>query len=135
MRMLYPRINVNRVSKATFTFSYMQTITLYQLSDETLNGSYVFLHFIRRRLLSPHPPHLRMLSAPPSSFFKQSSNIGIGSKIVKKDSIQTAIKFGLAVSESSTKISKFHAPTVSEHKFHKGRIENWPPIEFKLEFP
>ena len=82
IRMLYPRINVNR--KATFTFSYMQTITLYQLSDETLNGSYVFLHFSRCGLLSPHPPHLRMLSAPPSSFFKQSSNIGIGSKIVKK---------------------------------------------------
>ena len=76
-----------------------------------------------------------MLSASPSSFFKQSSPIGIGTKTVSKDSIRTTIEFRLPVSESSTKILKFHAPTDSEHKFHKTRIENWPPVEFKLEFP
>ena len=76
-----------------------------------------------------------MRCASPSSFFKQSSHIGIGTKMVKKDSIQTVIKLGPAVSESSTKISKFHAPTTPENKFHKVRVENWPPIEFKLEFP
>ena len=76
-----------------------------------------------------------MLFASPSSFFKQSSHIGIDTKIINKDSIWTAIELGLPVSESSTKISKFHAPTDSEHKFHKARIESWPPIEFKLGFP
>ena len=76
-----------------------------------------------------------MLSASPSSFFKQSSHIRIGTKIVKKDSIRTAIELGPAVSESSTKISKFHAPAASEYQFHKVRIENWPPIEMKLDFP
>ena len=81
------------------------------------------------------PPHLIILSASPSSFFKQSSHVGIGTKIVSKDSIRTAIEFGPPVPESSTKISKFHAPTDSEHKFHKVRIENWSPIEFKLGFP
>ena len=76
-----------------------------------------------------------MLFASPSSFFKQSLHIGIVRKVVNKDSIRTAIELGLLVSESSTKISKFHAPTDSEHKFHKARIENWPPIAFKLGFP
>ena len=71
----------------------------------------------------------------PSLFFKQSSHIGIGTKIVSKDSIGAVIELGPPVSESSTKISKFHAPTDSEHKFHKARIENLPPIEFKLGFP
>ena len=80
--------------------------------------------FFPRRLLPPHPPHLIILPASPSSFFKQSSHIGIGTKIVNKDSIRTAIELGPPVSESSTKISKFHAPTDSEHKFHKARIEN-----------
>ena len=76
-----------------------------------------------------------MLSASPSSFFKQSSRIVIGRQIANKDSIQTAIELGLPVLESSTKISKFYAPTDSKHKFHKARIENWPPIEFKLGVP
>ena len=30
-------------------------------------------------------------------------------------------------------ISKFHALTDSEHKFHKARIENWLSIGFELE--
>ena len=76
-----------------------------------------------------------MFSASPSSFFKQKLHIGNGTKIVNKDSIQTAIKLGPPVSESSTKISKFDASTDSEQKFHKARIENWPHIEFKLGFP
>ena len=76
-----------------------------------------------------------MRPASPSSFFKQSLHKVIGTKIGNKDSIQTVIEIGPPVSQSSTKISKFHAPTDSEQKFHKARIENWPPIEFKLGFP
>ena len=106
----------------------METITLYQRSDEILNGSKIILHFFPCRLLPPNPPHLIMLSASSSSFSKQSSHIGIGTKIINKE-------LEPPVSESSIKISKFHAPTDSEHKFHKTRTENWPPLEFKLEFP
>ena len=49
--------------------------------------------------------------------------------MVNKDSIQIAMELGPPVLESSTKISKLHGPIDSEHKFHKARIENWPPIE------
>ena len=87
-------------------------------------GHKFFFIFFPCRLLPSHPPNLIILSAYLSSFFKQRSHIGIGAKIVNKDSIRTAIKLGQPVSESSTKISKFHAPTDSEHKFHKARIEN-----------
>ena len=76
-----------------------------------------------------------MLSASPSSFFKQSSHIGIGTKTVNKVSIQPAIELGPRVLEYSTKISKCYASTDSEHKFYKVRIENWPPTGFKLGFP
>ena len=77
-----------------------------------------------------------MLSAFPSSLFKQSSHNGIRTKIVNKDSIRTIIVLGTLVSESFPKISTFHAPTDSEHKFHKARIENWPPIELgNWDFP
>ena len=93
---------------------------------------FIFFHVGYFPLISPY---LIILSASPSSFFKQSSHIGIGTKLVNKDSIRAAIELGPPVSESSTKISKFHAPTDSEHKFHKARIENWPPTEFKLGFP
>ena len=72
---------------------------------------------------------------PPSSLFKQSSRIGVRTKIVNKDSIRTAIELGPPVSESLIKISKFHGPTDSEHKFHEARIKNWSPMEFKLGFP
>ena len=81
-------------------------------------------NFFPRRLLPPHPSHLIIHSASPSFFFKQSSHIRIGTKIVNKDSIRTAIELVLPVSDSSTKISKFHALTDSEHKFHKARSEN-----------
>ena len=40
------------------------------------------------------------------------------------------MKLGLPVSESSTRTSKVHAPTGSEHKFNKTGIENWLPIGF-----
>ena len=76
-----------------------------------------------------------MLSASPSSFFKQNLRIGIGAKIVNKDSIRTIIELVPPVLESSTKISKFHAPTDSKQELHKARIKNWPRIEFKLGFP
>ena len=105
----------------------METITLYQLSDEILNGSKIILHFFPCRLLPPNSPHLIMLSASSTSFSKQSSHIGIETKIINKE-------LEPPVSESSIKISKFHAPTDSEHKFHKTRIENCPPIEFQLGF-
>ena len=88
----------------------------------------LFFSFFSCRLRPPHPPHLIMLSASSSSFSKQSSHIGIGRKMVNK-------KLEPPVLKSSIKISKFHAPTDSEHKFHKARIENWPPIAFKLGFP
>ena len=99
-------------------------------------GNKFFQFFFPCRLLPRHPPYLIMLSASPSSFFKESSHIGIGAIIenINKYSIRMAIEHGSTVSESSTKISKFHAPTDSEYKFHKARIENWPPIEFKLGF-
>ena len=64
------------------------------------------------------------LFASPSAFFKQSSHIGIATKILNKDSIRTAIELRPPMSESSTKMSKVHTPTDSEHKFHKARIEN-----------
>ena len=41
----------------------------------------------------------------------------------------------LPMFKSSTKISKVHAPTAYEHKFHKARIKNLPPIGFELGFP
>ena len=74
-----------------------------------------FFIFFPCSLLPLHPSHLIILSASPLSFFKQNSHIRIGTKIVNKDSIRTAIELGSPVSESPTKISKSHAPTDSEH--------------------
>ena len=37
------------------------------------------------------------------------------------------------VLESSTRISKFYAPTDSEHKFNKTEMENWLPIGYNWE--
>ena len=67
-----------------------------------------------------------MLSVSPSSSFKQSLHIGIETKTVNKDFIQTAIELGPPVSQSSTKISKLHVPTDSQHKIQAGvpLIEN-----------
>ena len=49
-----------------------------------------------------------------------------------KYSILTVIELGPPVSEYSTRISKFYAPTNSKHKFNKTDIENWLPIGFSL---
>ena len=85
--------------KGLIDFSYMQMFTLYQLSDKILN-IINFSFFFPCRLLPPHPPHLIILFASFSSFFKQGLYIGIRMKIVNKHSIRTAIKHGPAVSES-----------------------------------
>ena len=70
------------------------------------------------KFTSPSSPSFNNTFCLPLIVFQtQSSHIRIGTKIVNKDSIRTAI-------EDLTKISKFHAPTDSEHKFHKARIEN-----------
>ena len=45
-----------------------------------------------------------------------------------KYSIKTVNELGPPVLESSARISKFCAPTDSEHKFNKTEIENWLPI-------
>ena len=45
------------------------------------------------------------------------------------------IELGPPMSVSSTKISKFHALTDSEHKFHKVKIKNWLPIGFQVGVP
>ena len=42
------------------------------------------------------------------------------------------IELGLPVSECSTRISKFCAPTNSEHKFNKTKIGNWLIMGFNL---
>ena len=66
-------------------------------------------------------------------FFTQSLQYQIWN--VNTYSILTVIQLGPPVSESSTRISKFHDPTDSEHKFHRTRIENWLSIGFKLGSP
>ena len=70
----------------------------------------------------PHLPHLIILSASPSLVFQTKFTWQNRNK--NKHSIWTTIELGPPVLESSTKISKFHAPTNSEHRFHKVRIEN-----------
>ena len=45
------------------------------------------------------------------------------------------IEFGLSISESSTKISKYYAPTDSEYQFHKVGIKNWLAIAFEQGVP
>ena len=49
-----------------------------------------------------------------------------------KYSILTVNELGPPVLESSARISKFYAPTDSEHKFNKTEIENWLPIGYNL---
>ena len=109
-----------------------KNITIYNNKGERFFNN---LSLRKHKFNIPHSPYFLMLSASSSSFFKQSSQIGIGTKIVNKDSIRIAIELGPPMSESSSKISKFYVPTDSEHKLNKTRIENWPPIEFKLGFP
>ena len=47
-------------------------------------------------------------------------------------SILTVNELGPPVLESSARISKFYAPTDSEHKFNKTEMENWLPIGYNL---
>ena len=70
-----------------------------------------------------------MLSASPHLFSTQSLHYQNWKS--NKYSIITVIELGPPVSKSSTRISKFYAPTDSEQKFHKTGIENWLPIGFE----
>ena len=64
-----------------------------------------------------------MLSAsPPSDFHTKFPISELKSK--HKYFILTVIELRPPVSESSNRILKFYAPTDSEHKFNKTRIEN-----------
>ena len=49
-----------------------------------------------------------------------------------KYSILTVNELGSTVLESSARISKFYAPTDSEHKFNKTEIKNWLPMGHNL---
>ena len=60
--------------------------------------------------------------SPPHQLFTQSSQCQNWQ--ADKHSILTVIELEPPVSESSTKIAEFYAPTDSEHKFHKARMEN-----------
>ena len=95
-----------------------------------LNTQVTYIYCV---LFPPHPPYLIMLSAFPQRF--QTIFVYGNWNENRKQAFYTNDKLGPPVSESSTKISKFHGPNDSEHKFHKARIENWPPIKFKLGFP
>ena len=74
-----------------------------------------------------------MLSAPslPSHRFSTQS-LQYQNWNANKYSILTASELGPPVLESSARISKFYAPTDSEHKFNKTEIENWLPIGYNL---
>ena len=74
-----------------------------------------------------------MLSAPslsPHRFSTQS--LQYQNWNANKYSILTVNELGPPVLESSARISKFYAPTDSEHKFNKTEIENWLPIGYNL---
>ena len=72
----------------------------------------------------PHPPHLS------HRFSTQSSQCHYWK--TSKYSILTVNELGTPVLESSARISKFYAPTDSEHKFNKMGIETWLPIGYNL---
>ena len=76
-----------------------------------------------------------MLSASPSLFFSQKVHNIKFEKQIRILSQLTVTELGPPVSESSTRISKFHDPTDSEHKFYKTKTENWQSISFKLGTP
>ena len=73
-----------------------------------------------------------MLSASPSLFFSHKVDKIKFEKQMRILSQLTVTELGLPVSESSTRISKFHDSNDSEHQFYKTRIKNWLPIGFKL---
>ena len=70
------------------------------------------------------------LSLPPHRFSTQILQYQTWN--AKKYSILTVNELGLPVLEPSARISKFYAPTDSEHKFNKTEIENWLPIGYNL---
>ena len=67
----------------------------------------------------------------PNCFFTQTLQY----QNLKSNKYYILIKLGLPVSEFSTKISYFYAPSNSEQKFHKTGVENWLPIGFGLRLP
>ena len=73
-----------------------------------------------------------MLSAFPSLFFSHKVHNIRFEKQTRILSQLTVIELGPPVSESSTRISKFHDSTDSEHKFYKTRIKNWLSIGFVM---
>ena len=74
-----------------------------------------------------------MLSASLHRSFTQSSQYQNWK--TNKYSILTVSELGPPVTESSTRISKFYAPAISEHKFYKTGNENCLPIGFNLGSP
>ena len=70
------------------------------------------------------------LSLPPHRFSTQILQCQTWN--AKKYSILTVNELGLPILEPSARISKFYAPTDSEHKFNKTEIENWLPIGYNL---
>ena len=67
---------------------------------------------------------------PPHRFSTQS--LQYENLNTNKYSTVTVNGLGPPVLESSARISKFYAPTDSEHKFNKTEIENWQPIGYNL---
>ena len=67
----------------------------------------------------------------PNRFFTQTLQY----QNLKSNKYYILIKLGPPVSEFSTKISYFYAPTDSEQKFHKTGVKNWLPIGFGLGLP
>ena len=71
-----------------------------------------------------------MIPFSPSQVFH--TKFSISKSQAKRYSVLTSTKLGPPLSESSTKISNFHAPTASEHKLCKTGNENWLPTGIKL---
>ena len=82
-----------------------------------------------------HPERTRInkirLVAFPNWFFTQTLQY----QNLKSNKYYILIKLGPSVSEFSTNISYFYAPTDSEQKFHKTGVKNWLPIGFELGLP
>ena len=76
-----------------------------------------------------------ILSASPSLFLSHKAHKIKYEKQIRILSQLTVTELGPPVSESSTRISKFHDPTDSEHKFYKTKTKNWQSISFKLGTP